>query len=306
MPFEQLLTIAQYYALCHNCQKWHLPNPCKEEAARCGGCQQLGHLQEYCALAPSPSSLFTTSMSAFISHDLTADNTQWIMHNAALADEIYHIKMGAVMDTLRLFASRETAEDIRRHLATTYRGPPRPSSSIPRQPASEQLSATRQLPTPGTADVESKTSGFPMPRPSIPHAQGRNTNHNHTLPPLQLQDNGKQLQQPQQQQLKTDHTAEIADAQTSSNSATSREPDVVHGVGQKEPQSAYDDIFSFRNYDTKADGSHEEAGGDSSGNGSFTPISSPCDARATSTQSREVTEKEQEHEIYEGSIDILA
>ncbi|KAI5239030.1 hypothetical protein E4T43_07018 [Aureobasidium subglaciale] len=293
---EKLFDLAKYYALCHNCQKWHLPSPCQEEAARCGGCQQLGHLQEYCALAPSPSSLFTTNMSAYISHDLTADNTQCILHNAALADDIYHIKMGAVMDTLRLFAGRNSAEDIRRHLATTYRGPPRPSSSVPRQPASGQHSAPRQLPTPGTANAESITSEAPTLRPNIPQAQSRNTYHNHTLPPILLRDG---VRQPQQSQLKADRIIENAASGTSSCSATSREPDVVHGVTHKEPQNAYDGIFSFRNYDAKADGIHEQAGGDSSGNGSFTPRSSPCDARANSTESREETE--QEHEIYEGS-----
>ncbi|KAG9833533.1 hypothetical protein KCU63_g13792, partial [Aureobasidium melanogenum] len=90
----------QYYALCHNCQKWHLPNPCEEDLVRCGGCMQLGHVQEYCALNPTPGKVFTDGMRDFISHNLTAQSAQDILHNAAFADEIYRIKMGAVMDTL--------------------------------------------------------------------------------------------------------------------------------------------------------------------------------------------------------------
>jgi hypothetical protein len=83
---------------------------------------QLGHVQEYCALNPTPSTLFTGNMVNFISHDLNSDNVQWILHNAALADEIYKIKMGAVSDTLQLSTGR-SQEEVRDHLARIYRGP---------------------------------------------------------------------------------------------------------------------------------------------------------------------------------------
>ncbi|KAK8219292.1 hypothetical protein M8818_001026 [Zalaria obscura] len=40
--------------LCHNCDQWHLPEPCKLEWILCPGCGQLGHFHKYCPVSPAP------------------------------------------------------------------------------------------------------------------------------------------------------------------------------------------------------------------------------------------------------------
>lgn len=277
-----------YFALCHNCQKWHLPMPCQEELVRCGGCMQLGHLQEYCALSPAPSHLFTTSMSNFISHDLTTGNAQWIMHNAALADEIYKIKMGAVMDTLQLIPGR-SREEVRAHLANAYRGLAQPSGSASYHPASTQPSVSTQLHTPVTVRPEID-SRLPLPRPSIPQVQ---VNHqvyggSNTLAPLQLQSDRKSYQ----------HTAHLVDRHSSLTAANNHESDTTLGV-QKTPAEP-ESILNFRTYDANGDQDHVESGGDSSSNPSLALRSSPCDDRANSVESK--NETEQERKFYDGSL----
>ncbi|THX69364.1 hypothetical protein D6D05_09038 [Aureobasidium pullulans] len=258
----------KYFALCHNCQKWHLPLPCQEPLVKCGGCEQLGHRREYCALDPSPSELFTTSMSAFISHSLTSGNSQWIMHNAALANEIYNIKMGAVMDTLQLAANRANGEEVRRYLSNAYRGTLHPSGT--HGLTSARLSASSQPPAPATANTESQS--LPLPRPSIPPQYH---DPDHTLAPIQL------------------HNVNTPQPSSSESSAQSVEPAPVTRASGIQTNHAYDGIFSFRTYEENA-ADERQVGiqNDSSGDGSITPRSSPCDARANSM--------EPEHEFYEG------
>lgn len=277
-----------YFALCHNCQKWHLPMPCQEELVRCSGCMQLGHLQEYCALVPAPSYLFTTSMSNFISHDLTAGNAQWIMHNAALADEIYKIKMGAVMDTLQLIPGR-SREEVRAHLANAYRGLAQPVGTASYHPATTQSSLSIQRPTPVTARAETDIR-LPLPRTSIPQAQVSHQSYedSNTLAPLQLQSDRKSYQ----------HTTQVAGRHTSLISANNHESDTAFGV-QKTPAEP-ESILNFRTYDANGSQDQVESGGDSSGDQSLAPRSSPCDDRANSTDSK--NETEQEREFYEGGL----
>jgi hypothetical protein len=221
---------------------------------------QLGHVQEYCALNPTPSTLFTGNMVNFISHDLNPDNIQWILHNAALADEIYKIKMGAVSDTLQLSTGR-SQEEVRDHLARIYRGPQRPGPASYR-PASAQLSAARQLPIPAAATRPEINS---LPRPNIPQAQGHEQSYEdyNTLAPLQLHGGdgvSRQL------------TDQVVAAPSVQN--TSTEP---HSLG-------------FRTYDDNGDRIQVEVGGDSSGNGDSSPGSSPCDDRASSVESKDDAE----------------
>ncbi|TIA61791.1 hypothetical protein D6C77_03221 [Aureobasidium pullulans] len=260
----------KYFALCHNCQKWHLPLPCQEPLVKCGGCEQLGHRREYCALDPSPSELFTTSMSAFISHSLTSGNSQWIMHNAALANEIYNIKMGAVMDTLQLAANRANGEEVRRYLSNAYRGTLHPSGT--HGLTSARLSASSQPPAPATANTESQS--LPLPRPTIPPQYH---DPDHTLAPIQL------------------HNVNTPQPSSSESSAQSADTAPVTRAFGIQTNHAYDGIFSFRTYEENA-ADERQAGiqNDSSGDGSITPRSSPCDARANSM--------EPEHEFYEGAI----
>lgn len=239
----------------------HLPLPCQEPLVKCGGCEQLGHQREYCALNPSPSELFTTSMSSFISHNLTSGNTQWIMHNAALADQIYNIKMGAVMDTLQLAANRTNGEEVRRYLSNAYCGTLHPSGT--QGLASTRLAASSQLPAPAA-----------LPRPSNPPQYH---DPEHTLAPIQL------------------HNVNTPQPSSSESSAVSEEHAPVARASGTQRNHAYDGIFSFRTYDENAtDKRQEEIHNDSSGDGSITPRSSPCDARANSM--------EPEHEFYEGSV----
>jgi hypothetical protein len=261
----------QYFALCHNCQKWHLPIPCKEELVQCGGCMQLGHVQEYCALNPTPSTLFTGNMVNFISHDLNSDNIQWILHNAALADEIYKIKMEAVSDTLQLSTGRNQ-EEVRDHLARIYRGPQRPSPTSYR-PASTQLSAARQLPMPAATAKPELNS---LPRSSIPQVQGHEHSHedNNTLATLQLYGGDE---------VSRLHTEQVVAAPSVQNTST-------------EPQHS----LGFRTYDDNGDRVQVELGGESSGNGDSSPGSSPCDDRANSVESKE--EVEQEREFLDGGV----
>ncbi|KAG9681306.1 hypothetical protein KCU95_g14964, partial [Aureobasidium melanogenum] len=178
----------RYFALCHNCQKWHLPNPCEENLVQCDGCLQLGHVQEYCALNPIPGRAFLGGMEDFISHNLNAQSVQWILHSAALADEIFKIKMGAVMDALRLFTGRNH-EEVRIYLANAYRGRPQTSGSTSYQTTFTQPSTSRHLPTPAAVRTDI-TSGLSLPPAGIPQPQGRNQSYEdyNTLAPLQLQD----------------------------------------------------------------------------------------------------------------------
>ncbi|THZ06784.1 hypothetical protein D6C95_02250 [Aureobasidium pullulans] len=248
----------------------HLPLPCQKPLVKCGGCEQLGHRREYCALDPSPSELFTTSMSAFISHSLTSGNSQWIMHNAALANEIYNIKMGAVMDTLQLAANRANGEEVRRYLSNAYRGTLHPSGT--HGLTSARLSASSQPPAPATANTESQS--LPLPRLSIPPQYH---DPDHTLAPIQL------------------HNVNTPQPSSSESSAQSAEPAPVTRASGIQTNHAYDGIFSFRTYEENAaDERQVGTQNDSSGDGSITPRSSPCDARANSM--------EPEHEFYEGGM----
>jgi hypothetical protein len=248
---------------------------------------QFGHVQEYCALNPTPSTMFTGNMVNFISHDLNPDNTQWILHNAALADEIYKIKMGAVSDTLQLSTGRNQ-EEVRAQLARIYRGPQPPGSTSYR-PASTQSSAARLLPTPATAGRPEINSNLPLPRANIPQSHGHEHSYEdyNTLAPLQLH-GGDRMSRP--------HTTQVISRGTSSTSATNHESVAAPGVQKTptEPQHG----FGFRTYDDNGDRVQVEVGSDSSGNG--TPGSSPCDDRANSVESKDETE--QEREFFDGAV----
>ncbi|CAD0098964.1 unnamed protein product, partial [Aureobasidium mustum] len=287
-----------YFALCHNCQKWHLPSPCEEDLVRCGGCLQLGHQQEFCAINPSPSHTFTNGMSEFISHNLTAHNAQWILHNAALAEEIYKIKMGAVMDTLRLSTGRNH-EEVRACLANAYRGRPQSSGPTSYHLVPAQSSTSRQLPTPAAVRMDIN-SGLSLPRPSIPPAQAHNQSYedDNTLAPLQLQKGGQQ----RHQQTNSKDTIQPVTVGSSLSSSTKQESEANSGVPKTlaEPQTTYDSIHNFRMYDGDCDGGQVELDHNSPGDASFSPRSSPCDNRADSTESKD--EVEQEREFFEGSI----
>lgn len=208
-------------------------------------------------------------MSAFISHSLTSGNSQWIMHNAALANEIYNIKMGAVMDTLQLAANRANGEEVRRYLSNAYRGTLHPSGT--HGLTSARLSASSQPPAPATANTESQS--LPLPRPSIPPQYH---DPDHTLTPIHL------------------HNINTPQPSSSESSAQSAEPAPVTRASGIQTNHAYDGIFSFRTYEENA-ADERQVGiqNDSSGDGSITPRSSPCDARANSM--------EPEHEFYEGA-----
>lgn len=259
---------------------------------------QLGHLRQYCALNPAPSEMFTGGMSDFISHNLTAHNAQWILHNAALADEIYKIKMGAVMDTLLLFTGANR-EEVRVYLANAYRGLPQSSGSTPYHSVFTQPFTSRQLPTPAAIRTEIN-SDLSLPRPSISHAQARDQSYEdyNTLAPLQLRDSD----QKRCQQIKSTDAVQTDNSGSSSSSATTQESDTSPSVRKTlaEPQTAYDSITNFRTYDGDNDGGQMVLGHDSPEDASFSPRSSPCDDRADSVESKD--EMEQEREFYEGSI----
>jgi hypothetical protein len=254
--------------------------PCKEQLVQCNGCMQLGHLQEYCALNPIPSSLFTKSMVDFISHDLNHDNTQWLLHNAALADEVYKIKMGVVSDTLKL-STGGNQEEVRAHLARIYRGPQPPASTSYR-PASTQSSAARQLPAPTTAARSDIVTS--LPRPNIPQGQGYEHPYDYnTLAPLQLHEGDGVSHQ---------HIDQVVSRESSSTSAMNHESVAAPGV-QKTPTEPQHSL-GFRTYDDNGDQVQVDIGGDSSGNGNSTPGSSPCDDRANSAETKDETELERE------------
>ncbi|KAI4823137.1 hypothetical protein E4T44_10155 [Aureobasidium sp. EXF-8845] len=191
----------------------------------------------------------------FISHDLNPDNIQWILHNAALADDIYKIKMGAVSDTLQLSTGR-SQEEVRDHLARIYRGPQRPGPTSYR-PASTQLPAARQLPIPAATTRPEITS---LSRPSIPQAQGHEQSYEeyNTLAPLQLHGGDGVSRQ---------HTDQVLAAPS---------------------------VLGFRTYDDNGHRAQVEVGGDGSGNGDSSPGSSPCDDRANSVESEDDAEQERE------------
>ncbi|KXS95456.1 hypothetical protein AC578_4717 [Pseudocercospora eumusae] len=46
--------MGQYWMLCHNCDKWHLPTPCTEPFKQCGRCGNMGHLDYFCPPHPKP------------------------------------------------------------------------------------------------------------------------------------------------------------------------------------------------------------------------------------------------------------
>lgn len=259
---------------------------------------QLGHLRQYCALNPTPDDTFTDGMSDFISHNLTAHNAQWILHNAALADEIYKIKMGAVVDTLRLFTGRNR-EEVRAYLANAYRGLPQSSGYTSYHSVFTQPSTSRQPPTPDAVRTEIN-SGLSLPRPSIPHAQARDRSYGdyNTLAPLQLRDSD----QKRCQQTKSTDAVRTDNSENSSSSATTQESDTSPSVRKTlaGPQTACDSIINFRTYDGDGDGGQVVLDHDSPEDASCSPKSSPCDVSADSVESKD--EMEQEREFYEGSI----
>ncbi|KAH0027476.1 hypothetical protein KCU80_g13422, partial [Aureobasidium melanogenum] len=285
----------QYYALCHNCQRWHLPNPCEEDLVRCGGCMQLGHVQEYCALNPTPGKVFTDGMRDFISHNLTAQSAQEILHNAAFADEIYKIKMGAVIDTLQLFTGRNH-EEVRIHLADAYRGLPQSSGSTSCQSGFTQPSTLRQLPTPAVVRTDI-ISG--LSRQSNPQAQARDQSYedHNTLAPLQLQNSDQE----RRQQTKSKDAVQAVIRESSLSSTTNQEFDATPSVRKTlvESQPAYDGIPNFRTYDVDGDGGQVEPSHESPADASFLPRS-PYNDSADSAESKD--EMEQEREFYEGAI----
>ncbi|KAH0367888.1 hypothetical protein KCU65_g4343, partial [Aureobasidium melanogenum] len=234
----------RYFALCHNCQKWHLPNPCEEDLVQCGGCLQFGHVQEYCALNPTPGRAFLGGMEDFISHNLNAQNAQWILHSAALADEIYKIKMGAVMDALRLFTGRNH-EEVRIYLANAYRGRPRTSGSTSYQTVFTQPSTSRQLPTPAAVRTDI-TSGLSLPPAGIPQPQVRHQPYEdyNTLAPLQLQNSDQE----RRQQTKSKDAIQTVASGSSSSSATNQESDATPSAPKTlaDPQSICEGIPNFR------------------------------------------------------------
>jgi hypothetical protein len=232
--------------------------------------------------------VFTGNVANFISHDLTPDNTHWIMHNAALADEIYKIKMGAVMDALQL-STGSNREEVRAYLAHVYRGRAQPPDSASYHPASTQSSTSRQLPTPAATVRPEANSGLPLPRPNIPQAQAHDQSYEdyNTLAPLQLRgSDGKSRQQTAQVDIRA------------LTYVTNHESNAASGV-QKTPTELQCSL-GFRTYDDNGDRVQVEVEGDSSGNGISTQGSSPCDDRANSVESKDETE--QEREFYEGGL----
>jgi hypothetical protein len=39
-------------ALCHNCDRWHLPHPCDKSLHPCGQCGNTGHMEFFCPVRP--------------------------------------------------------------------------------------------------------------------------------------------------------------------------------------------------------------------------------------------------------------
>jgi hypothetical protein len=212
------------------------------------------------------------------------------MHNAALADELYKIKMGAVMDTLQL-STGSNREEVRAYLAHVYRGRAQPPDSTSYHPASTQSSTSRQLPTPAATVRPEVNSGLPLPRPNIPQAQAHDQSYEdyNTLAPLQLRgSDGKSRQQ----------TAQVDIRGSALISVTNHESNAAPGVQKTPAEPQYS--LGFRTYDDNGDRVQVEVEGDSSGNGISTQGSSPCDDRANSVESKDETE--QEREFYEGGL----
>ncbi|KJX96336.1 hypothetical protein TI39_contig671g00010 [Zymoseptoria brevis] len=44
----------QYWMLCHNCDRWHLPQPCYQDLVKCSRCPHFGHLPLFCPIDPLP------------------------------------------------------------------------------------------------------------------------------------------------------------------------------------------------------------------------------------------------------------
>lgn len=135
---------------------------------------------------------------------------------------------------------------------------------------------SKQLPTPAFARAEID-SGLPLP--NIPQAQVHDQSYEdyNTLAPLQLRSDRKSYQ----------HTAHVVSLRDPSTPAKNHEFDTAPGVQEApaEPRA----IFNFRTYDANGDPNQVGVGGDSSGDVSFTPRSSPCDDRAKSVESRDET-----------------
>lgn len=47
----------QFWALCHNCDKWHLPDACSIPLHRCYVCNHGGHKEFFCPIKPVPRGL---------------------------------------------------------------------------------------------------------------------------------------------------------------------------------------------------------------------------------------------------------
>lgn len=229
------------------------------------------------------------SMSDTISYGLTTNSVQWILHSSVVADEIYNIKMGAVMDALQLFAGGRTGENVRRCLANAYRGTPQPFDAPP-TPASVM---------PRTSNAQN--SALLLPHPNIPpqnHADATPFSEHgavqHKLAPLQHQ-NVYTQQSNGTPKYETDHTQTQDYDQSGKSTAgsayrTENPASAVVAQDNHDPLlnlaqfHTYDNVFdeASRSYCSPQDGSQKaNTPGDSSGQGSFS-MSSPCGAHINS------------------------
>ena len=44
--------MAQYWMLCHNCDVWHMPEPCPKPLHKCIQCGHGAHLEVFCPVKP--------------------------------------------------------------------------------------------------------------------------------------------------------------------------------------------------------------------------------------------------------------
>ena len=166
--------------LCHNCDSWHLPNPCEKELQLCDRCQQYGHMVFFCPTDPEPRSRIDEQVGTKRQRGQDGDRDQ-MQPRLAPATEVQQvhpqllrdIKFHAVRDAFQLSA-RYSEADVLQYFARPVL-PPLQTMTGAMQPAAanapQQYGGSDHHGMPGTTAASDHSSGDMGHRRDSHHAE---------------------------------------------------------------------------------------------------------------------------------------
>ncbi|GAB7326000.1 hypothetical protein MBLNU13_g10042t2 [Cladosporium sp. NU13] len=155
-------------ALCHNCDEWHLPNPCSKSDHLCGQCGHSGHLEFFCPVAP-------TDRIAYLREQrrLEAPGQRPVNHDLRLPfqgvipqETMTKIKLDAVKEAFKLLDNGCTPKQVLAFMG----GPPVPREPVLMPPGNEGT-VLGQLPVVGQPLRLAPMAQLPLNHPAQPTAQ---------------------------------------------------------------------------------------------------------------------------------------